>query len=52
MKNWYDKEEFYCLKCNQKWIIESDKAITNEEHKIWIKESMRHHNEICKGDKK
>ena len=51
MKNWFDREEYYCKKCGNKWIIESTKSITDKEHKDWIKESIQHHNEICKGEK-
>jgi len=51
MKNWLDKQEFKCLICKHRWVIMSNKMITNEQHSIWIKETMQHHRKLCKGAK-
>lgn len=43
MDNWYDKEEIYCVKCNHRWVLMSDKNITDEQHYNWIKKVKKLH---------
>lgn len=48
MENWFDKEQLYCIACKHRWILISNKEITDEQHKIWIKAVMEHHEQIKK----
>ena len=45
---YFDKEMYTCLNCGHKWILASDKFITDEQHRIWIQEAIKQHNEIQK----
>jgi len=51
MSKYFDKEHFYCLTCGHKWILASDKVITDEQHWEWIREAIKEHNEIEKEKK-
>ena len=43
MKDWEDREQLVCVSCGHKWILISNKMITQEQHNIWIKVAMEHH---------
>ncbi len=43
MKNWFDKQQLWCPSCGHRWILISNKEITNIEHNIWIKAVLEHH---------
>jgi len=34
--NYYDREEIYCPTCNFRWILVSDREITDYQHNVWI----------------
>lgn len=46
MKDWFDREQIWCIACRHRWTLESDKEITNKQHQIWIKAVMKHHEQI------
>ena len=46
---WLDKQKYGCLFCGHKWIIKSDKMITDKQHILWIKETLKEHRALCKG---
>lgn len=46
MKDWFDKEQVWCLSCKHKWILTSDKQITQNQHNIWFKYGTKQHKEI------
>ncbi len=48
---YFDKETYACLDCRHRWILASDKPITDEQHNKWIREAVRQHNEIEKEEK-
>ena len=48
MKNWFDKEQLYCINCKHRWILISNKEITDEQHNIWVRTVLKHHEQIQK----
>ena len=43
MENWFDKEQIWCIACKHRWILISNKQITQEQHDIWVRAVMEHH---------
>ena len=43
---YFDKEMYACLDCKHKWILGSDKRITNEQHYKWLAEAIAEHEAI------
>ena len=48
MTDWYDKEQIYCIHCKHKWILVSNKQITDEQHYSWVENVWKQHAEIEK----
>ena len=46
MKDWFDKQAIFCMKCKHKWMIVSNKTITREQYKKWISKYIKQHEEI------
>lgn len=46
MKNWYDIERIICLNCGHRWILRSDKLITDEQYYDWLDKVIRQHDEV------
>lgn len=46
MKDWYEKEQYICPTCKHRWALISDRAITDEQHDIWIHWVEKQHKEI------
>jgi len=46
MKDWFDREQIWCIPCGHRWVLVSNKAITQQEHEIWVKAVMKHHEQI------
>ncbi len=47
MNDWEDRESLFCMYCKHKWILQSNKQITLEQHKEWIIMFVVQHSEIC-----
>lgn len=49
MQNWADKEYLYCIYCGHRWILVSDRIITDKQHKEWVEKFWREHDETHKN---
>jgi len=48
MKDWFDREQIWCVVCGYWWVLASNKEITTKQHNIWIRKVMKHHKQIRK----
>lgn len=46
MKEWFADEKAECLICNHRWILRSDKLITDEQYYDWFDNVCKEHEEI------
>lgn len=48
MKDWFDTQQLVCVICRHRWVLVSDKQITQQQHQVWIRKVMEHHEKIRK----
>ena len=48
MKDWFDKVQINCIVCKHRWILVSNKTITDMQQKIWMRAVLEHHAQIEK----
>ena len=48
MKDWFDREQLVCFGCKHRWILVSNKKITQDQHELWIKNFWKQHAQIKK----
>jgi len=48
MKDWFDQEKIECIICGHRWILISNKKITDKQHYNWVKKSLIQHEKIKK----
>ena len=51
MDDWFEKEQLKCPFCKHRWVLVSNKAVTDEQHNIWYEHVIKQHKEIHKNDK-